>query len=133
MGMSEQRCRVPTVAVLSVGRKWGDWPALSETGQFHWHVIEATAVTRQIRQIWISEAVAVVVFVGPDEAVDRAMELLRLLRETGPPIVVAIAHPHDEGTELRIRQTGAIYLCGPTAHLRLTDLLRQTLCGIDTV
>jgi hypothetical protein len=83
---------------------------------------------QQIREIWISDALAAVVFVGPGEAVDRAIELLYLLRGTGPPVVVAIAEPSDARTERLLRQTGAIYLCGPEAQLRLIDVLREMLC-----
>lgn len=120
---------ISKVAILSIGWQQDLGPMLAETNQFRWHVVEATALNGQVREIWVSEAVAAVVFVGAANAVDHALELLHRLRSTGPPVLVAVADPADARTERLVRQTGAVYLCGLEAQQRLTQVLCEMLCG----
>jgi hypothetical protein len=126
--MSLKRHEPPLVALLSVGWERDDWQTPRDGDAFKWHAIKAGPIKQQIRELWLSEAVAAVIFVGPGESLDRAMELLHTLRGTGPPVLVAIAEPTDARTERMLRQTGAIYLCGPEAQQRLLDVLREMLC-----
>jgi hypothetical protein len=127
MGMMASETNRPVVAVISVGCE----PEVGQTfpGEYRWHFVADGSLRQQARQVWISESIAALVFVGGGEALDRAIELLHLLRGTGPPLLVAIAEVPDVPTEQRLRETGAIYLCGPEAHHRLSSLLREMLCG----
>jgi hypothetical protein len=131
--MNVKRHETPLVALLSVGWERDDWRAFPDGNSFRWHIVGTGPTKRQARELWISEAVAAVVFVGPGQAMDRAIELLHLLRGTGPPVLVAIAEPTDVQTERLLRQTGAIYLCGPEARQRLVDVLREPLCKASAV
>ena len=126
--MSVKRHETPLIALLSVGWEQDDWQTFRDGNGFRWHVVEVGPTKRQAREIWLSDAIAAVVFVGRGEAVDRAIDLLHLLRGTGPPVVIAIADPVDVRTEKLLRQTGAIYLCGAEAQQRLADVLREMLC-----
>jgi hypothetical protein len=94
---------------------------------FLWRFVPEGSLPTQLRSILRLDACGVVVWVNGSAAVDRAANLIGRLLETGPPMVIAIADPHDAQTELALRQTGALYLCGHEAQGRLTEVLESAL------
>ena len=70
---------------------------------------------------------AVVVWVGADDAINRAAKLIGRLLEAGLPIVIAIAEVHDPSTESVLRQAGALYICANEAQERLGHVLESIL------
>ena len=94
---------------------------------FSWRSVPESPLPIQLRSILRVNACAVAVWVGADDAVDRAAELIERLLKAGPPVVIAIAEVHDPSTESALRQAGAIYLCAYEAQERLCDVLESIL------
>jgi hypothetical protein len=101
--------------------------ALRAPPGFCWRFVPESPLPVQFRSILRMDASAVVVWVGPDDAIDRAAKLIRRLLGAGPPIVIAIAQVHDPLTESLLRQAGALYICAHEAQQRLGDVLGSIL------
>lgn len=118
------------ITVIGHGRhRWPDaWDELCPSPPgFRWRFVPEDSLGSQVRSILRIEPQAVVVWVGSGQAIDRAQELTRRLRSVGLPIVIVIAQEHDPATELLLRQSGAMYLCGDEAEERLGQMLASML------
>jgi len=92
---------------------------------FFWRFVPEGPFAVQFRSILRMNARAVVVWVGADDAIDRAAKLIRRLHVTGPPNVIAVAAVHEQWTESVLRQAGAFYLCANEARLRLGQMVES--------
>ena len=71
---------------------------------FCWRFVPEGQFAVQIRSILRLDARAVVVWVGADDAIDRAAKLIDRILGAGLPIVIAVAEVHDPSTESVLRQ-----------------------------
>jgi hypothetical protein len=120
------------IVMTAIGNAARNWPpALDDVCPappgFSWRFVPEGPPAVQFRSILRLDARAIVVWVGPDEAVKRAVKLIGGLLDTGLPIVIAIAAAHDPWTESVLRQAGALYLCANEAQQRLGLVLESIL------
>ncbi len=94
---------------------------------FCWRFVPEAPFAVQFRSILRTDARAVAVWVGPDDAVDRAAKLISGLLQAGLRAVIAIAQVHDARTESVLRQAGALYFCTNEAQQRLGQVLNAIL------
>jgi hypothetical protein len=94
---------------------------------FCWRFVPEGQFAVQIRSILRLDARAVVVWVGADDAIDRAAKLIDRILGAGLPIVIAVAEVHDPSTESVLRQAGALYICANEAQQRLGHVLESIL------
>jgi hypothetical protein len=94
---------------------------------FCWRFVPEGPLAVQVRSILRLNARAVAVWVGQDDAVDRAVHLIARLLAAGLPIVIAIAQVHRPWTESLLRQAGAVYICANEARQRLGQVLESML------
>ena len=106
---------------------WKDIDALPAPSGFCWRFVPEGPFAVQVRSILRAEPRAVVVWVGVDDAVDRAAKLILRVCGAGPPIVIAVAETHDPPTELMLRQAGALYICANEARQRLGQFVESIL------
>ena len=106
---------------------WNEIDALPAPPGFLWRFVPEGPFAVQFRSILRMDARAVVVWVGADDAVDRAATLIARLLGVGLPIVIAIAEVHDPCGESVLRQAGALYLCANEAQQRLGHVLESIL------
>jgi hypothetical protein len=126
---NQMKSVIVMTAIGNVRRHWQ--PALDDAFPappgFCWWFVPDGPFAVQFRSILRLQARAVAVWVGEDDAANRAVKLIRRLLETGPPIVIAIAEAHDPATESLLRQAGASYICANEAQHRLGHLLKAFL------
>jgi hypothetical protein len=106
---------------------WKQIDALPAPPGFCWRFVPEGPFAVQVRSILRAEPRAVVVWVGVDDAVDRAANLILRVCGAGPPIVIAVAEVHDPPTESALRQAGALYICANEARQRLGSLMESIL------
>ena len=94
---------------------------------FSWRFVPESPLPIQLRSILRTEACAVAVWIGAEDAIDRAADLIERLLRAGLPVVIAVAEVHDAATESALRQAGAIYLCAHEAQERLCEVLESIL------
>jgi hypothetical protein len=94
---------------------------------FCWRFVPEGPFAFQFRSILRMDCRAIVVWVGADDAIRRATQLIGRLLEAGLPTVIAIAEAHDAWTESALRQAGALYICANEAEQRLGDVLESIL------
>jgi hypothetical protein len=94
---------------------------------FSWRYVPEGSFAVQVRSILRMDARAVAVWVGEDDAVNRAVKLIGGLLEAGLPTVIAIAELHDPWTESVLRQAGALYICAHEAQRQLGHVLKAVL------
>jgi hypothetical protein len=94
---------------------------------FCWRLVPESPFAVQVRSILRIDARAVVVWVGAEDAISRAANLIGRILGTGPPIVIAVAEVHDPWSESVLRQAGALYLCANEAEQRLGHVLESIL------
>ncbi len=94
---------------------------------FCWRFVPEGPFAVQFRSILRMHPRAVVVWVGPGEAVDRAANMIARLVEIGPAVVIGIAEEHDPSSESVLRSAGALYICSHEAEQRLDHLLGSIL------
>jgi hypothetical protein len=94
---------------------------------FRWRFVPEGPFAVQCRSILRMDARAVVVWVGADDAINRAAKLIGRLLGAGLPTVVAIAEVHDSWNESVLRQAGALYVCANEAQQRLASVLESIL------
>jgi hypothetical protein len=105
---------------------------LPEPPGFFRRFVPEASLAIQFRSILRLDARAVAVWVGPDDAVERAAKLISGLLQAGIRAVIAIAELHDARTESVLRQAGALYFCANEAQQRLGQVLNAILgppCG----
>jgi hypothetical protein len=106
---------------------WSDVSSVPAPPGFCWRFVPEGPFAVQFRSILRMDARAVVVWVGADDAIDRAAKLIGRFSEAGLSIVIAIAEVHDPSSESVLRQLGALYLCANEAQQRLGDVLESIL------
>ena len=82
---------------------------------FCWRFVPEGPFAVHFRSILRLDARAVAVWVGQDDAVNRAAKLISGLMQAGVRVVIAIAEMHDARTESVLRQAGALYFCANEA------------------
>jgi hypothetical protein len=126
---NQMKSIIVMTVISNVPRLWQ--PALDDIfpapSGFCWRLVPEGPFAVQFRSILRMDARAVVVWVGEDDAVNRAAKLIGGLLDAGFPIVIAIAEAHDPWTESMIRQAGALYICAHEAQQQLGRVLRDTL------
>ncbi|HEX4053692.1 MAG TPA: hypothetical protein VHX86_05460 [Tepidisphaeraceae bacterium] len=108
---------------------WSEIDALPAPPGFCWRFVPDGAFAVQFRSILRMDARAVVVWIGANDAIDRAAKLISRLLGAGLPIVIAIAEVHDPRNESVLRQAGALYICANEAEQRLGQVLESILIG----
>lgn len=106
---------------------WNEIDALPAPPGFCWRFVPEGPFAVQFRSILRMDARAVVVWVGADDAINRAAKLIGRLLGAGLPVVIAIAEVHDAQTESALRQAGALYICANEAQQRLGHVLESIL------
>jgi hypothetical protein len=106
---------------------WNDISVMPAPLGFCWRFVPEGPFAIQFRSILRMDARLVVVWVGADDAVDRAANLILRILGAGLPIVVAIAQVHDPSRESMLRQAGALYICANEAQQRLGQVLESIL------
>jgi hypothetical protein len=94
---------------------------------FCWRFVPEASLAIQFRSILRIDPRAVAVWVGQDDAVNRAAKLISGLLQAGVRVVIAIAEMHDARTESVLRQAGALYFCANEAQQRLGQVLNAIL------
>jgi hypothetical protein len=106
---------------------WHEIDSLPAPPGYCWRFVPEGPFAIQCRSILQMDARAVVVWVGANDAVDRAARLIGRLLAVGLPAVIAIAEVHDPPTEILLRQAGALYVCAKEAQHRLHGVLESIL------
>jgi hypothetical protein len=106
---------------------WNEIDTLPAPPGFCWRFVPEGPFAVQFRSILRLDARVVVVWVGADDAFDRATQLIHRLLGAGLPIVIAIAELHNPTTESALRQAGAMYICANEAQQRLDNVLESIL------
>jgi hypothetical protein len=106
---------------------WNEIDALPAPPGYCWRFVPEGPFAVQFRSILRMDARAVVVWVGADDAVNRAAKLIGRLLAAGLPIVIAIAEVHDPWSESVLRQAGALYICANEVQQRLGHVVESIL------
>ena len=135
---------MPIIVMTVIGNVPRHWQPPSDHSSptppgFCWRFVPEGPFAVQFRSILRMDARAVLVWVGPDDAIGRASKLIGRLLAAGLPIVIAIAELHDPWSESVLRQAGALYICANEAQQRLGQVLESILgppslsIDVDTV
>jgi hypothetical protein len=120
------------IVMTVIGNVSRDWqPGLDQMFPappgFCWRFVPEGPFAVQFRSILRMDARAVAMWVGRDDAVNRAVKLIGGLLQAGLPVVIAIAELHDPLTESELRQAGALYFCANEAQQQLGSVLKAIL------
>jgi hypothetical protein len=106
---------------------WDDISNMPAPAGFCWRFVPEGPFAVQFRAILRMDARAIVVWIGADDAVNRAAKLIGRFSAAGLSIVIAVAEVHDPSTESVLREAGALYICAHEAQQRLGDVLESIL------